>query len=1217
MNEPSLLVRLFPRRQLALRVTLAALFAAVLIVVLKNAAEIYLGGVGDLLGRLVGDLPYALGSVAILYIVVWRYTKTMEALDSKLRSQAQLAEHITDAVVGTDLNLVVTSWNRAAERISGYSAEEAIGKDAIELLQIEFLGVKREGVVRILGEKGEWKGETVETRRDGRRINVLSAAAVVRDVEGTPVGYVSVNSDITERLLAEEALRKSEADYSLLFANMSEGFAYCQVIVDEGGRPVDFLYLKVNDAFQAFTGLSQAAVIGRKYTELFPGYASSKFDWIGTYGRVALEGIPANFEEYFEPLEKWYRISAYSPARGYFAAVFLDVTSRRKTEEQLKESEEKFRSMFESSGVGIGIATTEGVIIDANPALLSMVGFTREEARGSKLQQHIHPDDIERITEARKMMIATGTPNIQFEARFRHKDGHYFWMVQTASSVRDVDGKPLYTVAILEDVTARKEAEEALRNSEEKYRELVEKATSIILKIDRQGRIVSFNEYAERFFGYSRDEVTGKGFLDTITPRTETTGRDLSELMAAVVAHPELYKTNVNENVKKGGERVWVQWNNTVSRDERGNPVGLLCIGTDITERVRAEEALTESEETFRSVLENAPIGMTVTHPDGRWVKVNKALADMLGYNVSELVGDAFYDHLHPEDAKRVEELRRPLIEGGKDFYSVETRWIRSDKSIAVSEINASVVRDSAGKPLFTVAQIEDITQRKEAQEALRESEARFRAIFESAAIGIGIASPDGYNIGSNETFRRMLGYSDTELLHTPILEHVAPEDREKVLAARAPLVEGRVKEFQAEVRYITKGGDRIWVNLTASLVRDTEGKPLYIPTLFEDITERKRAEEALRESEEKFRKAFVVGADAFYVATKDEGLILEINDRFVEMFGYSKEEALGKTSLQLGLYAEPADRGRLVEGLKSKGYVRNLEVSGRRKGGEIFPVLLSVSVLQAEGKSLIVGSIRDITELRKAEEQLREYSTRLEETVRERTRALEEEHDRLLRAERMATVGRVSTQVAHDIRNPLAAINTGLYYLKSVVSKEHQKKIDETVKAMEGSVSHANSIMEDLLDFSRARQFESAPIFLSPVVTEALGTAAIPAEVKVISKLDPSVRVMGDAPKLVRVFVNLLRNAVDAMPRGGTVTISCSGEKGNAVVVVRDTGAGIAASNLPKLFTPFFTTKSRGLGMGLAICKEVVEAHGGTIRVASRVNVGTTFTITLPATRT
>jgi signal transduction histidine kinase len=261
---------------------------------------------------------------------------------------------------------------------------------------------------------------------------------------------------------------------------------------------------------------------------------------------------------------------------------------------------------------------------------------------------------------------------------------------------------------------------------------------------------------------------------------------------------------------------------------------------------------------------------------------------------------------------------------------------------------------------------------------------------------------------------------------------------------------------------------------------------------------------------------------------------------------------------------------------------------------------------------ALALESARLFKQLDSARNEVREHASQLEKKVEERSQELVEAQEKLLKAQRLATIGEVSAQVGHDLRNPLTAINTSLYYLRNVLPVKQKDKVGATLESMQDAILHANQIVEDLLEYSRPASFKKTRLQLKSIATASLSSIFIPKDVEVNVQLEEA-EVYGDRTRLTRVFQNLISNAIDAMPDGGTLTLSSERTPEEARLSISDTGAGIGEENLTLLFTPFFTTKSKGLGLGLAICKRLVEAHGGKIDVKSRLGEGTTISVTLP----
>ncbi len=262
---------------------------------------------------------------------------------------------------------------------------------------------------------------------------------------------------------------------------------------------------------------------------------------------------------------------------------------------------------------------------------------------------------------------------------------------------------------------------------------------------------------------------------------------------------------------------------------------------------------------------------------------------------------------------------------------------------------------------------------------------------------------------------------------------------------------------------------------------------------------------------------------------------------------------------------------------------------------------------------SFALGSLEHEERLLRAERELRRRAEDLEITVRDKTRELMASQEILSKAERLALIGSMSTQVAHDLRNPLTAINTAAYCLEESLPPDEGKRLRPLLEALRSSVRHADSILEDLVELSQPFQGGKSSLEVSQLAREAVRQAGPPDGVEVSWRLEPRALVKGNDRKLVRALRNCVSNAVDAMPRGGRLTISSAAEGGKVVISISDTGEGIPEDNLKMLFTPFFSTKAKGLGVGLAIAKGIVEAHGGTIEAASKEGRGTKVTIALP----
>ena len=396
----------------------------------------------------------------------------------------------------------------------------------------------------------------------------------------------------------KERLKESERKYSLLFNRMLSGFALHEIILDKNGIPCDFRFLDINPQFEAIIGIKRKEIIGKTVLGVFP--KTEKY-WIETYGKVALEGIPARFSQYSLEFNKYFDVSAFSPEKGKFATLFLDITGQKKLEERLKESS----LIINTSNIMLFTWKNEKnwPVEFVSENVLNIMGYAPEDFVSGKVYYSncIHPDDLSRVfQEVKKFSEEKDRTEFIHELyRIITKEGNVLVVSDWTFIIRNSEGIITHYKGIIQDITEKKKTEDALKQSEKKYRELVENANSIIAKYDKKGTIISMNEYGLKFFGYTEDEIIGKNFIGTITPKIESTGRHLDDFLLEVFSNIEKYPQNINENIKKNGERVWVLWTNRPIKDENDNLIGLFSVGTDVTDRKKAEDTVKGLNETL------------------------------------------------------------------------------------------------------------------------------------------------------------------------------------------------------------------------------------------------------------------------------------------------------------------------------------------------------------------------------------------------------------------------------------------------------------------------------------------------------------------------------------------------------------------------------------------------------------------------------------------
>jgi two-component system cell cycle sensor histidine kinase/response regulator CckA len=401
-------------------------------------------------------------------------------------------------------------------------------------------------------------------------------------------------------------------------------------------------------------------------------------------------------------------------------------------------------------------------------------------------------------------------------------------------------------LATVEKAREKQELVRALRDSEERYRFVTEHTLDAIFLVDLEGRYTFGNTRLEELTGYRLEELIGQSVFMVLTPEGAQT---MSARRDAVRAGGNLGFFYETEIVRKDGTRIWAEISST-SVMENGQLIARLGVARDITERKRNEIALRESEERFRTIFEQAGVGIAVVAADGRWLRVNQRLCEMVGYSAEELQVLRYQDLTHPDDLDTSLRRRRTMLEGEARAYSFEKRYIHKNGSIVWINLTTSVMRSAPADPSVSISVIEDISQGKAAEAALRESEERFRATFEQAAVGITIVAGDGRFLSVNQRLSDMVGYSPRELANLRFQDITHPDDLELNLALRRPMVANDAPAYAMEKRYIHKDGSIVWVHVTASQARDVAGQTGYSIGIIQDITARKQLEEELRHAQ-------------------------------------------------------------------------------------------------------------------------------------------------------------------------------------------------------------------------------------------------------------------------------------------------------------------------------------------------------------------------------
>jgi PAS domain S-box-containing protein len=647
------------------------------------------------------------------------------------------------------------------------------------------------------------------------------------------------------------------------------------------------------------------------------------------------------------------------------AVIATDVTEQKRAEDALRESEEKWRSLIENAPDIVASVDSDGRILSTNR---TVPGITEDDVVGHPVFDFMPADHHGPMRQALQQVFQTGKP-AHFEAAGLGPLGTTSWY-ETRIGPVILDGKVTAATLIATDVTARRRAEQELRKSEQRYRDIVEDINEIIYELDPSGRITYMSPAVEHLSGFAPSEMTGRHFSEFIHPD------DVSNLVRSFQQDQTdlIERANEYRTISKSGETIWIRSHGRLVL-EGGRVVGYRGILVDISERRQAEEALRESEERFRSAFQHAATGIALVTPGGRLLQVNRACWETLGYSEQELTSTTWQALTHADDLETTQGHVRRVLAGESDFFELEKRFMHKDGRVMWGHVISSLVRDSDGTPSYFITQIQDITERKHTEHALRQSEAKFRTLAETTPVVTCILQDMRMRYVS-PAVETLTGYSSEELLEMDFLEVVHPDYRELVRERGPARQRGEQSPQGYEIKIVTKSGDERWLALAGSAI-EFEGKPAVVGTGL-DVTERKRAEEALKQREETTLALLNAPTDPALLIDK-HGTILALNEAAAEALGGTVDDLVGVCGFDLFPTDVAARRRKKVdEAVRSgKPLLFEDERDGRRFSNSFYPVAGAAG----EVERLAIFAV-DITERRRAQEALRESETKFRELV-------------------------------------------------------------------------------------------------------------------------------------------------------------------------------------------------------------------------------------------
>ncbi|MDO9515382.1 MAG: PAS domain S-box protein [Syntrophales bacterium] len=569
---------------------------------------------------------------------------------------------------------------------------------------------------------------------------------------------------------------------------------------------------------------------------------------------------------------------------------FMDITERKQMEETLRQSEEKYRDIIENIQDGYFENDLGGNFIFFNDSLCAIHGYPREELMGMNNRQYADKENAKKALESFRTIYETGKTGRVFDYEIIRKDGTKRQVEVSASLQKDSSGKPTGFTGITRDITERKEAEEAVRRSEERYRNILESIQEGYFELDLDGKYTFVNEANCRFLGYTKEEMVG---MNSRQHMDEETAKKLDK------PYRELYLTGTPiellevESIRKDGAKVLYETSVSLIRDSKGKPIGFRGVSRNVTDRKKMEQTIRQSEEKYRAIIEQLEDAYFEVDLPGCFTFVNDAECRNLGYSREELIGMDRRGYADEKNSETLYRIFNEVYNTGAPVRAHDLELTKKDGTKASNEISVSLIRDTEGNPVGFRGIARDVTERKAMEERVRQSEERYRDIIENME--------DAYfetNLAGNFTFvndaeAKNLGYTRGELIGMHSRQYTDEKNAEELYGLFNSVYKTGTAIHAYDLELAKKDGAKAFHEISVSLIRDSAGNPAGFRGIARDVTERKAMEERIRQSEEKYR-TIIEEMEEWYFETDLAGNILFYNDIFIKGLGYSHKELTG-----------------------------------------------------------------------------------------------------------------------------------------------------------------------------------------------------------------------------------------------------------------------------------------------------------------------------------
>lgn len=861
-----------------------------------------------------------------------------------------------------------------------------------------------------------------------------------------------------------------------------------------------------------------------------------------------------------------------------------------------RESELRLRNILNNATIGIVEVDIHNRFVFVNRHMSRILGYDEQELLQKTVTDITVPEDREHNLQLLKKLHSGEESVVNYEKRYNNAEGQPLWVNVSLSALRDKQGNYLSSIGTVSDITERKLVEQALIDSESRFRLLADNISQMAFIADNLGKPIWYNKRWFDFTGVSLYEMQQGGHAKVNHP--DHVERVLAGFLNSI-KHGTPWEDSYMMRRTDGVYR-WFLSRAQPIYDEQGNITLWFGTSTDITDQKLAEEEANRRATEIEAILSCIPYGIMVYDDKGYITRANKAAANIL--NVPEISKDYFtrvtkHYQVWNESGKLLDQEEMPGYRAsiGKETVMNEILQLKGLNMSGWFIVNAAPLMVS-GNHSGAVLSMLDVTSRKEMEEKMSESEQRLRAMFDNAAIGMLEVDENDKILAVNKLLCNILGYYPEQLIGKTIFEITYPEDRPESHRLNSLLHKKEISMFSYEKRYLKSDGTPVWVNVTVSAISFMQGTVIRSIGTVENISERKKIEQALRESEEMFSKMFEFMPVSVSLSTTS-GEFFNVNKAWLTLFGYAKkEEVIGKTSLELRI-VHPESTKKIKEELSIHGFVRNEELVLYAKSGEKHTVLVNIDYIQVWNQKLVLTTIEDISEQKKIELEIKHKNEELTRFI---------------------------YTVSHDLKSPLVTIKSFTSFLWADFEMGDKQALDKDIKYIQNAAEKMGKLLDELLELSRIGRKEESktkvPLFEIAQAAVDLVAGRINAIKAEIRFSGPKVSLYGYTPRLVQLFQNLIDNAVKFMgdQQNPVIEIGTLIERDRTVLFVKDNGSGIDPRYHHKIFGLFekLDTGIEGTGIGLALVKRIIEVHNGSIWFKSDgVGQGTTFYFTLEET--